>query len=448
MKWLTFCNKNPSLLIVIAFSLIVSGCATNETVVKSLQKVDQNVTHYAELPEAHYTIKPDKQKSLEQDFIKHYFSPWDDLSPAHTKKLLKSMKQDQLDSAEMFQQYPGWASNSEQHSTAWIQTIVTNMDLAQFPRFNRKAITVHDSVIRGLPTTDPSFDTKDAPGHCYPFDNLQESYLPASTPVQVLHASKDGQWYLIRTSSYVGWTLQQNIAFVDRKFINHWKTGHYIVPVRDTANIRIGEFFPLRSNQDGNYQILVAGMGLHQQAVTQLFSLGKSDAQLFPVFFSPQNMAAIANRMIGNPYGWGGLYGYRDCSATLQDLFIPFGIWLPRNSGSQPKQGKLINLRGLSDAAKEKIVMQRGIPFLTLIHIPGHIMLYIGKENGTAYVFHDMWGLHTKRLFACPGRAVVGKTVVTPIDFGKSYVNVPRSLLRMASGVILLASPYEIQKST
>lgn len=29
------------------------------------------------------------------------------------------------------------------------------------------------------------------------------------------------------------------------------------------------------------------------------------------------------------------MYFYNDCTAELKNLFTPFGIWLPRNSGAQ-----------------------------------------------------------------------------------------------------------------
>ena len=44
------------------------------------------------------------------------------------------------------------------------------------------------------------------------------------------------------------------------------------------------------------------------------------------------------------PYGYGGLYDNRDCSAMTRDLFAPFGLYLPRNSSEQARGGKVVPL--------------------------------------------------------------------------------------------------------
>ena len=41
------------------------------------------------------------------------------------------------------------------------------------------------------------------------------------------------------------------------------------------------------------------------------------------------------------------MYQERDCSSTLRDLFTPFGLWLPRNSGQQAGEGIYISLKDL-----------------------------------------------------------------------------------------------------
>lgn len=443
------CKKYFSSLFFLVFLLMLAGCASNRSVVASLNQVDQDAFDYAQLPGAHYTIKPDKQKSLAQNFLKHYFAPWDERALYRLFEPLHSIYEDQKLTSQLYSQYPGWGADKKPHTPAWIQHIVANMHFANFPNLNRPGIIINDTDVRSLPTLDPSYDTRNDPGHCYPFDNLQMSYLPAGTPIRVLHTSADGAWHFVATPSFAGWIPEQNIALVDNKFIKRWKTGDYLVPVHDQMPIfdqqgfvqnqtRIGALYPLQNSQNTRYQTLIVSSDAKHHAVINTGFIHKSDARLFPIAFSPQKVAKIANQLVGNPYGWGGLYGYRDCSASLQDLFSPFGIWLPRNSGAQAHRGHYVVLKGLDDLEKENKIMREAIPFLTLIHLPGHIMLYVGKYNGTAYVFHDMWGLHTKRLFAPSGRAVVGSTVITPIHFGRGYINVPRSLLTNTIGMTFL----------
>ncbi|HEX9933657.1 MAG TPA: NlpC/P60 family protein, partial [bacterium] len=120
------------------------------------------------------------------------------------------------------------------------------------------------------------------------------------------------------------------------------------------------------------------------------------------------------------PYGWGGMYQNRDCSATIRDLFIPFGILLPRNGNHQAEEGfGAVDLGMLDPAEKEKTVIQKGIPFLTLLWFKGHIMLYIGHERGRALAFHNLWGIRTRTRSGEEGRYIVGEAVVTTLSPGK-----------------------------
>jgi cell wall-associated NlpC family hydrolase len=66
----------------------------------------------------------------------------------------------------------------------------------------------------------------------------------------------------------------------------------------------------------------------------------------------------MANELIGEAYGWGGLYQNRDCSAMVRDMFSPFGIWLPRHSEDQAREGgEFIDLTTFSPEEKEKVIL-------------------------------------------------------------------------------------------
>jgi hypothetical protein len=54
------------------------------------------------------------------------------------------------------------------------------------------------------------------------------------------------------------------------------------------------------------------------------------------------------------------------------------------------------------------------------------------------YVFQDIWALKTFRPFQSQGREVIGKTIITPITFGKDYWNVPKNLLNKSTDLIIL----------
>jgi hypothetical protein len=121
---------------------------------------------------------------------------------------------------------------------------------------------------------------------------------------------------------------------------------------------------------------------------------------------------------MGQPYGWGGLYGNRDCSATLQDLFTPFGIELPRNSRDQIEAGPAVDLSGLDREAKLARIREAGVPWRTLLYKPGHILLYLGELDGEPVALHTMWGVKTRGPWGREGRRVVGATVITTLSPG------------------------------
>jgi len=158
-------------------------------------------------------------------------------------------------------------------------------------------------------------------------------------------------------------------------------------------------------------------------------------------------MAGLAQNLLGQPYGWGGLFGWRDCSATLRDLMAPFGLWLPRNSGDQAQAGaRFIELAELSPAEKEERIQALGVPWLSLLWLPGHIMLYVGAPQGQALVLHSAWGLKTWRPFIGEGRALIARTVITSLEPGKELADRQGSLLERVEGLVPLVPPARLER--
>lgn len=157
-----------------------------------------------------------------------------------------------------------------------------------------------------------------------------------------------------------------------------------------------------------------------------------------PLLATPRNVMRIAERLLGQPYAWGGIAGYRDCSSTLKDLFFPFGIWLPRDSGPQSKSGTFVSLKGLRKDQKEKTIIAQGAPFFSLVWWPGHITLYVGAKGGKTYVYNNISLLRTRSSNGEVGRAILGKTVIMPLCFGKERRDIEKTCLDKAVGLILL----------
>ncbi len=189
-------------------------------------------------------------------------------------------------------------------------------------------------------------------------------------------------------------------------------------------------------------------MDENRRGVLRKVRLTPAEAAAFPLPLSSGALASLADGMMGRPYAWGGLYQERDCSATVRDLFIPFGLWLPRNSAQQARAGRVISLENLTPEEKEQAVLRQGVPFLTLLWMQGHVMLYIGEFRGRPLVLQNLWGIKTRRWGGGEGRRVVGRVVVTTLSPGMELPDIalPEGDLRWGlKGMTLLGgeSPDE-----
>jgi cell wall-associated NlpC family hydrolase len=406
-----------------------SFLATEHSVCHQLNTLPQNTLAYVD-PAKQFQMSPQEQKQLSDHFLAKYFSPW---KINLTSEQLVAIQGDFKQKLKNFKEHPGVGPNTHRYNAAWLMNLETNMDLEHFPNSNQNAITIHDSNMRLLPTTDPSFSDLTSLSRGYPFDNLQQTFIPAGTPIRILQTSKDNSWYLVQACSYSGWVNDDDIAFVSKKFEREWQTGSFAVSTQDnipifdekrriTTKTRIGVLYPVSKETQKDFTILTPVKN-ENEAITKSVAVSKAFLTSFPVPLSTANIASIANNLMGKPYGWGGIYGYRDCSSTLKDLLATVGIWLPRHSGDQVQGGKTYSFKGLSNKQKEKLIIQHGVPFLTLIHLPGHVILYVGSKNGHPIVFQNMWGLHIYKLFGHKDRIVIGKTVITPINFGSNFIN-------------------------
>ena len=97
---------------------------------------------------------------------------------------------------------------------------------------------------------------------------------------------------------------------------------------------------------------------------------------------------------------------------------IVFMLSLKDTSVTDPNQLILVADTLVEFLKNEKRLINEGIPFLTLVRIPGHIMLYVGSYEGRAALLHTIWGLRTRDLWGKQGRWVVGETVITTLEPG------------------------------
>jgi hypothetical protein len=119
----------------------------------------------------------------------------------------------------------------------------------------------------------------------------------------------------------------------------------------------------------------------------------------------------------------------------IRDFLLPFGIWLPRGSYDQTHSGTVIPLNGKSPDEKARLLMGKGVPFLTLVYLKGHIMLYVGIRDGKPLVFHDLWGVSVRDSLGKDTKQVIGKAIISTLTPGSELALTSEPLLAKISKI-------------
>lgn len=415
-----------------------------------LTATDQDPSDYVQKD---LQMDADRQTQLSAHFLEQYFSPW--VAMPQTPEFLSGALEQVSEDLHHARQYPGWGVNAQPLAKGFIEKLAQNADLATFPNLKQPGIMVATVAVRGMPTSLPSYGRPGQAGQGYPFDNWQISLISLGYPVYILHQSKDGLWYLIASSSYQGWVPAQSVAFAKEEFQQAWRSHPFVVSIKDDvplynpetkaalASMQMGSLYPKLAENDQRIQLMLPQKDAKGDAVAADAWADKNVVQEFPLPISTKAIAQSLEAFMNTPYGWGGLNNQRDCSATVQDVFALFGIWLPRNSFQQTRNSGYVSMTDLTEAEKLTLIHRSAQPFFSLIHFPGHVGIYIGQRQGQDYLLHDSWGIVTRNIWGKEGRIVIGRTVITPLPYPQGFYNVPKNLLQKATGFSNLIPPNE-----
>ena len=426
--------KNLSCYLISAIFLLWP--AHGAAVIRDLTALSQNPLSYLTAGEENKPMLPKAtidRLNRESDAL--YFSPWHQKKPYHgIKHAAWGVKK--------YADNPGYDKNGRIRPQRWIENIIKNAPIDDYPKDIFPAIAVNDTHFRILPTQERH---SNLPLHDPNFDNFQQSTAPAGTPLLVTLTSLDRKWFLVETRHLIGWVKAEDVARVSPDFVKTWENGRYISVIKDNTPVSIdkkvfyraqlGSVFPRCTESAKETRVWMATRNSLGNAVLSKASIPANRTALKPLPFTPRNVASIARELIGGKYGWGGLKGKRDCSSTLRDLFSPFGILLPRNSMDQAGAGRFVSFLGLSNARKRDIILQQGVPWRTLLWTPGHIMLYIGTAQGEPLIFHNFWKIATVAKNGGKGRLVFGRTAITTLYPGRELPDIDAKRANILSGL-------------
>ncbi len=383
--------------------------------VYDMKNIPQDPAFYAK------QIKPfskAKQKKLDKDFNKKYFKPW-----SITK--LDIPKKDFGWEVRFVTKKPIYKAKGKVIPSYVYNKWIRNAQMNKLDSKKYKAITIRRTNVKALPTDRAFYRDPKRVGEGFPFDYNQNSSLHINVPLHISHFSKDKRWAFVRASYSFGWIKITDMALVNKDFIKTFKNDNYAMTIKDnlrlyndknkpTSIVKLGALFPI--SKDGE-SYLMAKRNFKGQARIHKVKVGGSKLiAKKPLPFTAKNVAMLAKEFYGEPYGWGGSYECRDCSATTRDFLGAFGIFLRRNSSKQAKDGtSTYNIKGLKKRAKKKKIIKKAEPFRSLLHVPGHIVLYMGEYKGEPVIMHTYWGIRKND----GTKLITGRTIITTTEPGK-----------------------------
>ncbi len=396
-----------------------------------LDRIPQDATAFTESG-GRPILQVDKDRL--DKFEAYWYGPWERTEPAACGSAAFGW------AAESFSRKPVFGPNLLRLSPSQIGGVVANARLDKFPSRAEYGIAIRNTNLRALPSAEPFyFDFREA-GEGYPFDYNQNSAVWAGTPLFLTHVSRDGRFVGAESPYTCGWIDARDVAVVDEEFMAKYRRPRLAAVRRDRIPIsgdpggflfegRVGMLLPIADGvQPDGFRLLAPVADESRRASLSQVRLADQDAAPIPFPFSQDRLAELINQIVGQPYGWGGLGGHRDCSSTILDVFTPFGLPLPRNSRSQAGAGKKVDVSELSADEKRKRILEAAVPFRTLLNIRGHVMLYLGAFRGSPVAFHTIWGLRTaSQDDSISGRFLIAKSVITSLSPGLEIRTLSRS---------------------
>lgn len=261
------------------------------------------------------------------------------------------------------------------------------------------------------------------------FDRNQCSRLHPGALARVLRVAADG-WVYVRVGHGVGWLRHPELSPpMTAREARELVTGPQLTVLDDLVPattvhgevifLRLGAELPLIADDrddSAGFQVLVpTARGWSDAFVTRSEAVVRGRLPL-----TRRNVLELAFARLDDPYGWGGIGGFRDCSRLLLDVVSTFGLRLGRNSSVQGVAGHVtVDVSGMSDDDKRAAIRaaaDRGIVFL---YMRGHIMLYLGELDGRDYALSAI----SEYLMPCPGgghRTVrIDRVDVTDLERGR-----------------------------
>lgn len=331
------------------------------------------------------------------------------------EELLSCIKSYELPSKEMYD------SNGALVSNDFYTEIVHNTNIDKIKDLNliKYGMSINKISVRSFPTESAIFiSLRDS--NINNFDRFQETGCFACEPLLILHESYDKKWYFVKLYNYFGWAKVDDISLASSKsqILDYVNSKDFLVITGKEAALTI-------DGKEDSPSILKLGMGTKlcllkqneqhsQEYYTVKFPVRDTNGILsFKKAFinkdenitkgylpyTRYNIINQALKYIDTPYDWGDKFYGKDCSSFIMTIFRCFGFLLPRNAGEQEKS--FLNADNSIVFNKEDTIETRYSKMGKLkpgaaLFMSGHVMMYLGKYDGTHYMIHSFLGYGVK----------------------------------------------------
>lgn len=292
----------------------------------------------------------------------------------------------------------------------------------------RWGFIVRNCALKTFPSTLPLYTEPDD----VEYDQTRETTLHTWERVAVLHISADGKWMLVQAYNYLGWAAVSDVALTDRASWMKLSSEDFVM-VRG-ARVALGGS---AHSAEINGTVLTMGtrLPLAEQAKIDNAGVTNAYAVLLPVRgaggalktvpvriphsedvclgYAPltdRELLRQVFRLLGQRYGWGGMFGGWDCSSICADAYAVFGVMLPRNSNRQTLVGTPYDVSGYPDG--QKLEQLSKLRPGALVELQGHMMFWLGTVDGKGYVIHSTYGFQAPK----QGFYIANSVVVSSLD--------------------------------
>ena len=239
------------------------------------------------------------------------------------------------------------------------------------------------------------------------WDLWNNGFVRTGNPVNVLHASRNGEFLFVLSGMKYGWVSAGDIAFGGRDDIEKFTNpGNFVVCTGDRVPyysdpecrtaagwFAMGDRLPFAGRSYSRRIQVPMRTDRGGLSTGTAWLPEKADVHVGWLPYTRRNIVVTAFKLLDTPYDWTGAWFGRDHITTYRDIFRVFGFDLPPHDGLFPLYSggryAAVNPEIGRDAQYRTILAHE--PFVTIMSCGGHAKLLLGSHNAIPVVF-DHYG--------------------------------------------------------